>query len=412
VVEAIEDGSLALVTPVGSVTVVTDANTRFRIPDVEEPGLGDLDVGGYLGAAGWWEEEENTFHAFVVARLETDRVFPLAGELAGVSDDTLTVETGRGLATVRVDGETVYRVRGIGEPDLGDLGVGMRIVARGTLNLDGSLLAQGVAVPWAGPRPIRLRGEVLAVEGDTFTIRIARGHQSSRQPVRQFKVLTDEATEFRVAGVETPSIADLQVGDRIAGEGVIEEGGTGRAVLVVVLPEQVARLVGEVVAIEGAALRLDTPGGTVDVLTDADTVLRVPGVEGPALDDVKIGDQVTAIGTWEDETTFNAIGVGVHAGRRAGQRCAVRGRVIRVETEHFVLGSPHGPVTVLVDDETRYRVPGVDDPGLDDIKTGASVGVRGMWSEDGTLQATGVAVLGSRRAHNAANGCTGSVSDL
>ena len=389
VLEAIEGETLRLATPIGLVAVVTDANTIFRIPDVEEPGLDDLAIGDYLGAAGWWGEG-NTFHAFGVARVETDRVFPLAGELTGVSDDTLTVETGHGPATVHVGGETVYRIPDVEEPGLDDLEVGMRIVARGTLNPDGSLLAQAVAVPQVGPRQGHLRGEVLAVEGDTFTIRIAR----DRQPGREIQVLTDEATEFRVPGVEDPSIADLQVGDHVAGEGVIEEDDTMRATLVVVLPEQVARLTGEVTAIEGTTLVLETLGGTVNVLTDAGTVFRVPGVEEPTLADVEVGDQVIAAGTWEDETTFSAIGVSVRGGRRPGQRSVVHGRAISVGTESLVLGTLHGPVTVLVDDETEYRVPGVEDPGLDDIEAGAPVGARGTWNEDGTLQATGVGVLG------------------
>ncbi|MEE8390144.1 MAG: DUF5666 domain-containing protein, partial [Anaerolineae bacterium] len=283
-----------------------------------------------MGATGWWEKDGDTFHAFGVAQFEADQVFPLSGRLSDVDKDVLTVETERGLATVRVSGETAYRVRDVEDAGLDDLSVEMKIVAKGTLNPDGSLLAQTVVVPGVESRPLRLQGEVLAIEGDTFTIRVARG----RQPGRQLTVLTDEATEFRVPGVDDASVADLQVGDRIAGEGVVEDDGAGsgqltrRATLVIVLPEQVARLDGKVVAVEGTTLELDTPGGTVDVLTDADTVLRVPGVEEPALDDVEVGDQIAAAGTWEDEATFNAVAAGVRGGRRAGQRGMVRGRAI------------------------------------------------------------------------------------
>ena len=386
VIESVGSEPLMLATPVGPVALITDANTIFRISDVEDPGLDDLAVGDIVAAAGWWEQEESTFHAFAVARLADDRVFPLAGKLAEISRDTLIVETGRGLATAHVDDETEYRIRGVEDPSLDDLEVEMRVSVKGTLNADGSLQAQVVGAQ-AGPRQGRLLGEVLAVEGDTFTIRTARG--------RQVMVLADETTEFRVPGVENPSIADLEVGDKVAGEGVIEEDGTARAALVVVLPEQVARLSGDVAAIQGTTLVLETPGGEVDVLTDADTVFRVPGVEEPSLEDVEIGDKVGAAGTWEDETTFHAIGVGV-GGRREGRWGVVRGRVISVGTDSLVIGSQHGPVTVLVDGETQFRVPGVDDPGLDDIETGALAGARGTWSEDGALQATGVAALGGQ----------------
>ena len=231
-------------------------------------------------------------------------------------------------------------------------------------------------------------------------------------------MLTDETTEFRVPGVDDASIADLQVGDRIAGEGVIDENDAGngqpggRATLVIVLPKQVARLSGEVAVVEGATLELDTPGGTVNVLTDAETVLRVPGVEEPTVDDVEIGGQATAAGTWEDETTFYAIAVGVRGGRRAGQRATVRGRVIRVETDQLVLGMLHGPVTVLVDGDTQYRAPGVDDANLDDVTPGAATTARGTWNEDGTLQATGVTVSDGRQVRDGATGQVGPSLDF
>ncbi len=384
--ETIEGETLTLATPIGSVALVTDANTVFRIPEVEEPGLDDLTVGDTLAAAGWWEKEDSTFHAFGVARLEADRTFPLAGKLTDVGGDTLTVETNRGLATVHVDDETVYRIHDVDDPGLDDLNVETRVVVKGTLNPDGSLLARGVAVPQVGPRQGRLQGEVVAVEGDTFTVQTTRGRQS--------EVLTDETTEFRLPGVENPSIADLQVGAHVAGEGVVEEDGTIRATLVIVLPEDVARLTGEIFAINGTTLVLDTAGGKVNVLTDDDTIFRIPSVEEPDLGDVEIGEQVMATGTWEDDMTFYAIGVGVVGGRRAGQQDVARGRAISIEADSLVIGTLHGPVTVLVDGETQYRVPGVDAPGLDDIEAGASVGARGTWNEDGTLQATGVAVLG------------------
>ena len=385
--ESIGDEKLTLATPVGAVTLVTDANTRFRIPGVEEAGLDDLAAGDTLAASGWWEQEENTFHAFGVLRLESDHTLPLAGKLETIGDDTLTVETGRGVATVHVSDETEYRIQNVEQPGRDDLEEGMRVIVKGTLDAGGSLLAQTVAVPHVGPRQGRLQGEVVTVEGDTLTIRAARG--------REFTVLTDETTEFRVPDVDNPSIADLAVGDRIAGEGEADEDGM-RATLVIVLPEQATRLNGEAFAVNGTTLMLDTPGGQVNVLTDADTVVRIPGVEEPALGDIEIGARVTAAGTWDDAATFRAFALGEIGGRRAGQPGAARGRVISVRADNLVLGTPQGPVTVLVDAETQYRAPDVETPSLDDITTGDSVGVRGVWNEDGTLQATVVAAGGGK----------------
>ncbi|MBU0703077.1 MAG: hypothetical protein KKC18_04350, partial [Chloroflexi bacterium] len=142
----IEGETLTLATPIGPVPLVTDANTRFRVSGVEAPGLDDLAAGDTIAASGWWEEEGNTFHAFGVARLEADRTLPLVGKLDAVSDDTLTVETERGLATVHLDGETAYRIPHVDAPGLSNLEEGMRVIVKGTLNSDGSLLAQEVAV--------------------------------------------------------------------------------------------------------------------------------------------------------------------------------------------------------------------------------------------------------------------------
>jgi endonuclease YncB( thermonuclease family) len=387
-IEAIEGRTLTVSTPVGPVDFVTDVNTLF-FADKERVTLGDFAVGDTVGAVGWWEEGGGVFHAFAVAKLAEDRLFPIAGTLAEIDGDTLTIETKGGLlATVHVDDETKYRIRGVEEPGLDDLEVGMRVIARGTLNPDGSLQAQVVGAAKAGPRQARLRGEVVAIEGDTLTVRTQRG--------REIVVQTDDATEFRVPGVENPTIADLKVGDKVAGEGVMEEGGTARATLVVVLPEDVARLTGKVTGIDGATLVVETASGTVNVLTDDDTIFHIRGVEEPGLDDIDVGDRIVAGGSWEDESTFHAIGVGVVGGRRTGARGAVRGRVISVGGDSFVVGAARGPVTVLVDEKTEFRVPGVEDAGLDDIEEGAGVGVGGTWNEDGTLQASVVRVGGGK----------------
>lgn len=387
-IDSIDGDTLVLATPIGAVTVLTDANTRFRIPDVEAPDINDLAVGDSVAAGGWWEQGSGTFRAFGVARLASDRTFPLSGELTDVNDRVLTVETPHGSATVRAGDDTVYRVRGVEDPGPDDLTAGMKVIVKGTLNTDGTLLAQVVAVLWVGPRPARLRGEVLAVDGDTFTIRTARR--------REITILTDEETDFRVPDVENPSIDDLGAGDRVACTGTVEDDGAARATLVVVLPDEVARLTGQVAAIEGRTLVLDTAGGRVGVTTDGDTLFRIPGVEEPGLDDIDVGDRVVAVGTWTGESRFHAVGVGVMGGRRPGQPGFARGRVVSVADDTLVVGTQRGPVTVLVDHETQFRVPGVDDPGLDDIDEGVLVGARGTWNEDGTLEASGVAALRGR----------------
>jgi hypothetical protein len=386
-IEAVDGGTLTVSTPAGLVDFVTDVNTLF-FADGERIAFADFAVGDVVGAVGWREEGGDAFHAFAVSKLAADRLFPVAGTLARIDGDTLTIETKGGRSTsVHVDTETDYRIRGVEEPGFDDLEVGMRVVARGTLNPDGRLQAQVIGAEEAGPSLARLRGEIIGVEGNTLTIRAER---------REIVVQTDEETEFRVPGVENPTVADLEIGDKVAGEGVVEEDGTVRATLVIVLPDDAARLIGKVTDIEGTTLAVQSASGTVNVLTDEDTVFRVPGVEEPGLDDVNVGDRIVAGGSWESESSFHAIGVGVAGGRRAGARGAVRGRVISVGEDGLVVGTARGSLTVLIDEKTRFRVPGVENAGLGDIEEGAGVGVLGTWNEDGALQAAVVKVGGGQ----------------
>jgi len=375
VLESVESESLTLLTPAGRVSLLLGANTIFRVPGVKDPGVDDLVSGDRVGAFGWWDGSQDAFHAFGVARLAEERVFPLGGKLAEIDRDTLLIETLRGSAAAHADEETVYRVPGMEAPGLEDLSVGMQVALRGTLNPDGSLQARVVAAK-AGPR--RVRGEILAVDEHSFALRTRGG--------RKLALLVAEATEFRAPGVEDASIADLQVGDKVAAEGEIGQDGVLEATLVVALPERMARLRGQVTAFEGTTLMLETLGGQVAVHTDTSTLFRIPGIEAPSLDEVELGDKVVAAGAWEDEATFHAVGVGVR-GRREALRGAVRGRVIRVGVDSLLVGSVRGPVTVLVDDETQFHVPGVQDPGLGDFETGVLVGARGVWDEDGVLLA-------------------------
>jgi hypothetical protein len=386
-IESIDGGTLTAATPAGPVDLVTDVNTLF-FADRERVALGDFGVGDFVGALGWWEAGGGAFHAFAVAKLAGDRLFPVAGTLAEIDGDVLTIETPGGLpAVVRVDGETEYRIRGVENPGLDDLEVGMRAVARGTLNPDGSLQAQVVGAEEAGSRQARLRGEVIAIAGEAFTMRAQR---------REVVVQADESTEFRVPGVEHPTIAGLEVGDRVTVEGVMEEIGTAHAALVIVLPDDAARLAGKVTDVQGTTLVIRAAAGAVNVLTDGDTVFHVPGVENPGLGDVELGDQVVAGGSWESESTFHAVGVGVLGAHLAGTRGAVRGRVISVGSDSLVVGTARGSLTVQADEKTRFRVPGVEHAGLDDIETGAGVGVLGMWDEDGSLRALVVRVGGGQ----------------
>ncbi|MGD1992903.1 MAG: hypothetical protein PVI59_06895, partial [Anaerolineae bacterium] len=122
---------------------------------------------------------------------------------------------------------------------------------------------------------------------------------------RQVQLLTDDETVFRVPGVEEAGLDDIQVGNRVLSVAQTREGDL-YARQVIVPPQGMPRVAGEVTEIEGQTLVLETPRGAVQALTDGDTVFRVPGVEEATLADVTPGDQVVCAGAWQDPGTFAA----------------------------------------------------------------------------------------------------------
>ena len=69
------------------------------------------------------------------------------------------------------------------------------------------------------------------------------------------------------------------------------------------------------------------------------------------------------------------------------RRHIVRGAVTAIEGRTLQVETADGPVTVHTDESTRFRIPGDDDPGLEDIAVGDKIGAAGRWNKDGSLQA-------------------------
>jgi hypothetical protein len=69
----------------------------------------------------------------------------VAGTVTAKSSTTITIQQEDGTSvTINVGSDTTYSVAGVTDGDLGDVAVGMRLVAAGTLNPDGSLDATAI----------------------------------------------------------------------------------------------------------------------------------------------------------------------------------------------------------------------------------------------------------------------------
>ncbi len=316
------------------------------------------------------------------------------GQVMAIDGAVITVHTRDGEVEIITTDETIFRLPGVDEPGLDDIAVNDLIAAVGVWNDDGSLQARGVLQPREMERQARLTGEVAAIDGANLTVAL-RGE-------REIVLLTDEETVFQVPDVAEPTLADLQAGDRVIVQ-VQARDGTPYARVVIVPPDDAARLNGQVSAIEGATLLIEADFGAVRVLTDDETLFRVPGVEEATLADVAVGTRVSCGGQWESVDGFHASVVAVlPESQTPGQACQAQGWVTSVGGDSLTLGTPRGPLTVRVSAETTLRVAGIEAPTLADIPVGERAGVRGRWNEDGSLQATGVALLDD--AEGATNG--------
>ena len=382
---AIAPPALTVQTTDGPIVVTTGESTRFRIRGVDDPSLEDVQVGDQVICVG--RRSVDGFHAFVVVvKSETSPIL-IAGQVISVEGNGITIDTPTGGSVlIRTDAETRFRLPGVEEPGPDDIEIGSLIGAAGRWEEEGVFHASFVFVPRMVERRGRVTGEVVGIEGDTLTIRTSGG--------RQARLFTDEATAIHALGIEEATLADVHIGDRVTAEVRLEEGKP-YAEQVVVWPRQPARLGGEVAATEGTTIVLETPHGTVRVLTDGSTLFRAPGIEEPTFSDIQVGDRIGCDGEWEDEATFHALLVAVRRGEAVpGRRGAIRGRALSVGTDRLTVGTSRGPVTVIVDEETAIRVPGIEAPTLADIRPGEVVRARGQWNEDGSLQAAEVAVLG------------------
>jgi hypothetical protein len=270
-------------------------------------------------------------------------------------------------------------IPGAREPSIEDIDVGDSVGVWGERGENGVLVAKVVMLlpgELAHRRNV-VQGRVTAVEGLTVSVETGQGERL---------VITDESTRFFIPGVEGPGIEDVLVGDPILALGRPDgEGNLLARIVAIITPRQVRRhtIRGVVTALEGDTMGLLTRRGQVRVRTDRETVYRVPGVEDPGIDDLNVRDLIIVRGTWDAEAEVLQARVVSLIPRWSSQLRFLRGEVTGIEGRTLVLDALHGEVTVLTDGDTQFRFPGVEDPGLDDVRVGYKAGVLVARTEDG-----------------------------
>lgn len=190
-------------------------------------------------------------------------------------------------------------------------------------------------------------------------------------------------------GVADPFGDPYLMGGPIVVSGGAMMGGPGLPGVVTVAAEAASTV--EVTAVDGANVTLQTDDGwtrTVDttnvaITLDADTL---------AASDLKAGDRVQVIQVRNANDTYTITGLAVVLPEATGP-------IGEITETGFTITEPDGTKTpVVVTDETRWPMAGfanAPETGLDTLKDGDLVHVRGSIAEDGTMTATEVLVIGS-----------------
>ena len=224
-------------------------------------------------------------------------------------------------------------------------------------------------------------GEVTSVEAASFGLNTRRGELS---------VQVDDKTRFHFPEIEDAGLGDLTAGTKVLVGGMKNEDGSLLAWIVAALPERARLVQGQITAIKGATLTLATRSGDeLTLLTDEETRFRLPGVQDPGLDCLSVDDAVSAKVEKQEDGSLYASVIGPSARPRPRQK-TVRGQISAIEGNTITLNvgrEAEREVTVLTDENTRFRLPGVQDPGLDDLEIEQLIVVNGQRNEDGSLQA-------------------------
>jgi preprotein translocase subunit YajC len=226
-VTAVQDATISLQVGGQVKAVLTNEKTSFHVPEKEGAKLADIRVGDRVFAI-VLRQPGGTLLARQVTVLPADSRGPLSlrGRVIEVGASTLTVHVGENQVTIEVTEQTKVRVPGKPQAALSDVRMGDWVFVVGRPTGLSRIEARAIVVLPAVPvERFAVRGEVISVEGTTLSVRDARHEHTIR---------TDSQTQFRIGGVENPSIEDVNVGDRVAILGKPAEGGAILARRVVV----------------------------------------------------------------------------------------------------------------------------------------------------------------------------------
>lgn len=221
-------------------------------------------------------------------------------------------------------------------------------------------------------------GDVKSISGTTFTM---------TTPQRgDVQVQTTDRTRYRAKDNPDFSLADLQVGDRVAVQGRWQDGKLQANVVGLIPAELRDKALGQVQSIADSTLTITKPdGSTVNVATTAETKYHAKGIENPSFADIKVGDIVIVVGQLND-STLTAAQIGFQTPRaRTGPLAA--GKIATINGGTLTLQQPFGQSMTVTTDANTFVVQrgadGLTAISVSDLQVGDGVAVLGMRSSYG-----------------------------
>lgn len=197
-------------------TIKTTSSTSFLL-DGQSASLSDVKTGEQMSAEGTLNSDNSLNAETVQIKLPS-----YYGQVSAVSGSTITLKDRKGTSqTIKTTSSTKF-TRGGQSASLSDVKTGDQIAASGTLNSDGSLNAQVVAIvlPHVDGQITTISGTIITIQerdGTTYTIKVSSS-----------TTFTDGQTKGKL------SLSDLKVGEEIHAEGTQNSDGSLEAISIVV----------------------------------------------------------------------------------------------------------------------------------------------------------------------------------
>ncbi len=366
-IKSIDQGAKSFVLTVkdkGDVTIKTNADTKFQVPDEKNAKLNDLDEGDRVTVTMVETADGNV--ALVVTLLPVS----LSGQIKSIdqgSKSFVLIVKDKGDVTIKTNADTKIKLYGNADGTLNDLKAGNRVTV--TLwETKGDNLALVVRL-----LPVSLSGQIKSID------QAAKSFVLTVKDKGDVAIKTNADTKIKLYGDKDGTLTDLKAGDPVT-VAMVETADGNLALVVRLLPVYIS---GPIKSIDQGAKSLVVTvkdKGDVAIKTNADTKIKLYGDKDGTLNDLKAGDPVTVAMAQTADGNL-ALVVRLLPVYMSGQI-----KSIDQGSKSFVLTvKDKGDVTIKTNADTKFQVPDEKNGKLNDLDVGDRVTVAVVQIAEGNL---------------------------